>query len=146
MSNFSKTPDGLPFLCGGYISTEEFSGYSDACYKYFPLNDSWQEMSTMPSERYDSAYTYSDGFGLVMAGGDLRDGSEMDSVILTKDGLTFETLQSLPTPSNRGCLASIGQSTLLLSGGAPNDRSYEVYSYDIAGDTWTRYHGEITVL
>ena len=41
--------DGLPFVCGG--RTEP--GYSDICYKYSPLDDSWQQHGTLPSERAD---------------------------------------------------------------------------------------------
>ena len=95
----------------------------------------------MPSKRAFSASASPEGFGLVMAGG--LDGDYLDSVIVTKDGSTFETLDSLPTASGFGCLTVVDQTKLLLSGGygfdvAPN----QALSYDISTDTWTRYYGE----
>ena len=49
LTNFPTCLDGLPFVCGG--RTEP--GYSDLCYKYSPLHDTWQQHGTMPSERAD---------------------------------------------------------------------------------------------
>ena len=76
-----------------------------------------------------------------MAGGINNDDGRLDSVILTKDGSTFETLDSLPTPTVYGCLTAITQTTLLFTGGYWGDtgEEYLVYSYDIATNTWTRY-------
>ena len=95
----------------------------------------------MPSPRGNSAYTFMDGFGLVMAGG--LDGSYLDSVIVTKDGSTFETLDTLPTASYWGCLTVVDETTLLLSGGYNYNSGslYQALSYDIPTDTWTRYLG-----
>ena len=92
----------------------------------------------MPSGRAYSASASPEGFGLVMAGGYV--GYYLDSVIVTKDGSTFETLDSLPTSFEYGCLTVVDQTKLLLSGGygAVN----QALSYDISTDTWTRYYGE----
>ena len=128
---FSLT-DGLPYICGGYNG----NNYFDTCYGYTPTSDSWEEIGTMPSRRGRSAYTFMDGFGLVMAGG-YSYGSYLDSVILTKDGSTFETLDSLPTASDFGCLTVVDETTLLLSGGTGDYD--QALSYDITTDTWTRY-------
>lgn len=130
--------DGIPFICGG----RDANTYFDTCYGYAPTSDSWEEIGTMPSRRYGSAYTFMDGFGLVMAGG--YDGlGHLDSVILTKDGSTFETLDTLPIASRSGCLTVVDQTTLLLSGGNNYDGGslYQALSYDIPTDTWTRYLG-----
>ena len=91
----------------------------------------------MPSRRAYSAYTFMDGFGLVMAGGKQSSSSYLDSVIMTKDGSTFETLDTLPTASYWGCLTVVDETTLLLSGG--DEASNQALSYNIATDTWTRY-------
>ena len=124
--------DDMPFVCGG---SDGSGTYYDTCYKYSPLTDSWQESGTMPSRRAYSAWAYLESFGLVMAGG--YDGSRyLDSVIVTKDGYTFDTLQSLPIPSSHGCLAVVDDNTLLMTGGNPDARA--VHSYDIISDTWTR--------
>ena len=103
------------------------------------MSDSWDEIGTMPSPRAYSAYTFMNGFGLVMAGG--YDGSSyLNSVILTKDGSTFETLDSLPTASDRGCLTVVDETTLLLTGGYDSYGNLDqALSYDIPTDTWTRY-------
>ena len=89
----------------------------------------------MPYRRGDSAYTFLEGFGLVMAGG--YGDNRLSSVIMTKDGSTFETLDSLPTASYAGCLTVVDETTLLLSGG--NGASYQALIYDITTNTWTRY-------
>ena len=129
-NNFS---DDIPFVCGGY--SDSSGTHSDVCYKYSPLTDSWQESGTMPSASVGSAWAYLDGFGLVMAGG--WNGSRyLDSVIVTKDGYTFDTLQSLPVPSEGGCLAVVDDNTILMTGG--NGDYNGVLSYDINSDTWTR--------
>ena len=70
-----------------------------------------------------------------MAGGHAG-GGHLDSVIRTKDGKTFETLDSLPTASGYGCLTVVDQKTLLLTGGG--GALYQALSYNIATDTWTR--------
>jgi len=129
----SVDEDGLPFICGGY----NYPDYFDTCYGYMPTSDSWEEIGTMPSRRGFSAYTFMDGFGLVMAGG--YDGSSyLNSVILTKDGSTFETLDSLPTASDRGCLTVVDETTLLLTGGYDSYGNLDqALSYDIPTDTWT---------
>ena len=103
------------------------------------MSDSWEKIGTMPSGRAFSSYAFLEEFGLVMAGGSDEKilGSYLDSVIMTKDGSTFETLDSLPTPSDGGCLTVVDGTTLLLSGGA--GASYQALSYDITTDTWTRY-------
>ena len=119
-------------MCGGYTYSD---GGSDVCYKYSTLSDSWQEYGIMPSERAYSASAYVENFGLVMAGG--YDYGITDSVIVTKDGYTFETLDSLPSPSDYGCLAVIDEQTLLLTGGYGDYTG--VHSYDIPSDVWTRY-------
>ena len=90
----------------------------------------------MPSERAYSASAYLENFGLVMAGG-LDSGFSTTSVIVTKDGFTFQTLDSLPTDSYDGCLAMIDEQTLLMTGGQGDTEG--VYMYDIPGDIWTRY-------
>ena len=122
----------MPIVCAG----STFAGESDVCYKYSPLSDSWQEYGTMPSERAYSASAYLENFGLVMAGG-LDSGFSTTSVIVTKDGFTFQTLDSLPTDSYDGCLAMIDEQTLLMTGGQGDTEG--VYMYDIPGDIWTRY-------
>ena len=96
----------------------------------------------MPSGRAYSASASPEGFGLVMAGG--YDGYDyLDSVIVTKDGSTFETLDSLPTASDLGCLTVVDQTKLLLSGGYDGGGDLnQALSYDISTDTWTRYYGE----
>ena len=101
----------------------------------------------MPSPRRISAYAFIEGFGLVMAGG-YDNGTYLNSVIVTKDGSTFETLDSLPIPTDLGCLTVVDQTTLLLSGGIYyryRDLD-QALSYDIPTDTWTRYYGEIIIL
>ena len=112
------------------------------------MSDSWEEIGTMPSRRAYSASVYLENFGLMMAGGydfttNPDDSNWLDSVILTKDGSTFETLDSLPTPSDYGCLTAIGQTTLLLTGGRGSpELFYQALSYDITTNNWTRYHAE----
>ena len=101
------------------------------------MSDSWQEIGKMPSRRAYSAYAFLEGFGLVMAGGYIGIGSYLDSVIMTKDGSTFETLDSLPTASYRGCLTVVDETTLLLSGG--QGALNQALTYNITTDTWTRY-------
>ena len=137
---FSFLLDGLPFVCGGRTYENDIVVY-DKCYGYSPLNDSWREIGTLPSPRYGSGSAVLEGYGLVMAGGINNDDGRLDSVILTKDGSTFETLDSLPTPTVYGCLTAITQTTLLFTGGYWGDtgEEYLVYSYDIATNTWTRY-------
>ena len=103
------------------------------------MSDSWEVIGTMPSRRAYSAYAFIDGFGLVMAGGRQDGSSYLDSVILTKDGSTFETLDSLPTASSSGCLTVVDETTLLLTGGSDAYVLYQALSYDITTDTWTRY-------
>ena len=126
--------DGHPYICGGYDGSH-FS-YLDTCYGYMPMSDSWEEVGTMPSRRAYSAYAVMDGFGLVMAGG-YDGGSTLDSVIVTMDGSTFETLDSLPTASYEGCLTVVDETTLLLSGGRGDEN--QALSYYIPIDTWIRY-------
>ena len=119
-------------MCGGYTYSD---GGSDVCYKYSTLSDSWQEYGIMPSERAYSASAYVENFGLVMAGGDSS--GSTDSVIVVKDGYTFQTLDSLPYSSYYGCLAVIENQTLLMTGGNGDDTG--AFSYDTRSDTWTRY-------
>ena len=135
----------MPILCGGETYDRV---YSDICFKYSPLTDSWLEYGTMPYARGYSASAYLKDFGLVMAGGYDGSGLEsgvLDSVIVTKDGYTFDELESLPVPSYYGCLAVADEQTLLLTGGfteeMPNGETW-VLSYDIPTDTWTRCSAE----
>ena len=125
--------DGIPFICGGY----DGGTYYDTCYGYMPMSDSWEEIGTMPSPKYWSAYAFLEGFGLVMAGGSV-DGFPRRSVFVTKDGSTFETLHALPYASRDGCLTVVDQTTLMLSGGGGENPSGAL-SYHITTDTWTRY-------
>ena len=135
--------DGMPIVCGGY----SYPTYYDACYKYSPFTDSWQEYGTMPSSRAYSAPAYLEDFGLVMAGGlggDLNSGFDyLDSVIVTKDGNTFDIFDSLPNPNYKACLAAVDEQILLTGGvrfdGEFGNTEYSVYSYNVAIDTWTRY-------
>ena len=93
----SLDEDGLPFFCGGAF--DDYSA-SDLCYKYYPQIDSWAEHGKMPSERSYSASAEVPGIGLVMAGS--KDPSASSSVIATKDGKNFQSLQSLPVPTYGG--------------------------------------------
>lgn len=86
----------------------------------------------MPNAKVFSAHAYVENFGLVMAGSYSGDS---DSVTVTRDGLTFEELASLPSGSYAGCLAAVDEQTLLYTGGEYDQ--YATYSYDIPSDSWT---------
>ena len=123
--------DGLPIVCGGYPETG-YASDADDCYKYSPSSDSWQLSGTMPDAKAFSAYAYVQDFGLVMAGGD--DGNSA-SVTVTRDGINFEELTSLPAGNYAGCLTAVDEQTLMYTGGEYD--YYAAYSYDIPSDTWT---------
>ena len=123
--------DGLPIVCGGYPEVGTVSD-SNKCYKYSPLSDSWQLYGTMPNAKVFSAHAYVENFGLVMAGSYADDST---SVTVTRDGLNFEELASLPLGNYAGCLAVVDEQTLIYTGGEYD--KYVAYSYDIPSDSWT---------
>ena len=126
----------MPIICGGRVYNNRNTAYSDQCLKYSPATDTWWPIGTMPYARAFSASTYMKNFGLVMAGG-YNDGGSMDSVIVTKNGSSFVTLEPLPAADYFGCLAVVDEQTLLLTGGSRDESG--ALTYDIPTDTWTRY-------
>ena len=95
----------------------------------------------MPNAKVFSAHAYVENFGLVMAGSYADDSM---SVTVTRDGLNFEELASLPSGglsggSYAGCLAIVDNKTLIYTGGyGETQAKYAVYRYDIPSDSWTR--------
>ena len=64
--------------------------------------------------------------------------SSMDSVIATRDGVSFEALASLPQGCDSGCITVIDSQTLLHSGGVTDGGNNAAFLYDIPRNKWTR--------
>ena len=75
--------------------------------------------------RYDSGYTYNDKMGLVVSGGHW--GTYMADVDRTEDGITFDTMSSLPSPTSAHSLISVDDERLFLTGGYNNMNSAYLY-------------------
>ena len=81
--------------------------------------------------------------GLVTVGG--YNGSSLDSVLATRDGLRFEALAPLPLGADSGCLTAIDGQSLLHSGGVTSGGNNAAFLYDIPGNAWTRWARKIDI-
>ena len=135
------------------------------CFEYSFDLGIWRHFNGLPPNgaASDSAWAYDEAWGLVMAGrgyfnfkfvlssaldqfsttllGGRNESATLDTVMRTRDGVYFETLQNLPVARRYACLAIINSTHLFLAGG--EGTSTMTYFYNGPENEWTEA-GELT--
>ncbi len=118
----------MPFICG---SSQE---PGDLCWAYNAETDSWNPLSLMEDQWYQTANAFDAEWGLVMAGGRNSSGAT-EKVRQTRDGQTFVDLPDLPTAistSYYACLAILDSERLFYT------YSNDAFLYDASTGMWNQ--------
>ncbi len=123
-------------VCGGLGNTQRmYDGVTPraACHKLDVKANMWFEAGELPhGPVIMSGYAYHPAWGLVITGGMSEEySSRLDSVLVTRDGSSFEELPPLPVAKAEHCLAIIDEQTLFVTGGldAEGERAKDAYIY-----------------
>ncbi len=117
--------ESTPTICGGYGN---YSGNSDetsldVCHRYDYATDTWSVSGFMPTAMDTEAWDEHPDWGLVMSGG-FSNNDQLDDVLATNDGSSFEELAPLPGLFNGAreghCLVIVDENTMLIAGGYPD--------------------------
>ena len=125
-------------------------GSTNICWKYIPINDTWEEIGNMVHYADAPAYDYTETFGLAIAH------HEASTFEVTKDGVNFEILAPYPNndvlevdctsgcsgETDDGCLVVLDDKNVFLAGGRSesepeNDAfSPRAFIYNRVNDEW----------
>ena len=127
--------NGIPVVCGGVNEDWETSGL---CYKMISANK-WKRIANMSIERssFSSAVTK---WGFLVVGGKNRAHLPTGEVELLKStDSTFRNMRSFPKEISSGCMATLDNGTIILTGGYfyGNELINSVWrNVDIMGGDW----------